>query len=154
MLYFAILSIHRQMWFALNVSCFTKMPRIMFCLPRYGYCVSCTVSRSVYRDKPVYRSGPIFDCVTNTLFVLLQNCSVFDCVAKTLFVLLQNCSVVNCATNTLFYSSFTIKLLRLTRWLVHLKTILTYEYHCALDIKKLKRMKNGSSTTAFPDSLL
>ena len=32
MLYFAILSIHKQVWFVLNVYCFTKVTRIMFCL--------------------------------------------------------------------------------------------------------------------------
>ena len=33
MLYFAMLSIHRQVWFAVNVYFFTKVTRIMFCLP-------------------------------------------------------------------------------------------------------------------------
>ena len=33
MLYFVILSIHRQVWFALNVYYFTKVTQIMFCLP-------------------------------------------------------------------------------------------------------------------------
>ena len=51
MLYFAILSIHRQVWFALNVYCFTNMTQIMFCLSlshivMYGdmdivYCAVC-----------------------------------------------------------------------------------------------------------------
>ena len=33
MLYFGIVSIHRQVWFALNVYCFTKVTRMIFCLP-------------------------------------------------------------------------------------------------------------------------
>ena len=33
MLYFAILSVHRQVWFTLNVYCFTKVTRLLFCLP-------------------------------------------------------------------------------------------------------------------------
>ena len=46
-LYFAILSIYRHVWLALNV-CFTKVTRIMFCLP--------LLHIVVYRDTDiVYR---------------------------------------------------------------------------------------------------
>ena len=49
MLCFAILSIYRQVWFALNVYCFTKVTRIMFCLPLSHI--------AVYRDTDiVYRA--------------------------------------------------------------------------------------------------
>ena len=37
MLCFAILLIHRQVWFLLNVHCFTKVRRIMFCM---SYCTA------------------------------------------------------------------------------------------------------------------
>ena len=50
MLYFAILSIHRQVWFALNVYCFTEVTRIMFCLP-----LSHIV---VYRDTDIVYGVP------------------------------------------------------------------------------------------------
>ena len=29
-------------------------------VPRYGYCLSCTVPCGVYRDTPVYRSDPSY----------------------------------------------------------------------------------------------
>ena len=41
MLYFAILSVHRQAWFALNVYCFTKVTQIMFCLALSHIVVYC-----------------------------------------------------------------------------------------------------------------
>ena len=41
MLYFAILPIHIQVWFVLNIYCFTKVTRIMFCLPLSHIVVYC-----------------------------------------------------------------------------------------------------------------
>ena len=40
------------------------------CVPRYGYCVSCTVPCGVYRCAPLYRSGP-----SSFLVIVINTCS-------------------------------------------------------------------------------
>ena len=57
MLYFAILSIHGQVRFAINVYCFTKMTRIMFCLP-----LSLIV---VYRDTDIVNRAIVYQFIIN-----------------------------------------------------------------------------------------
>ena len=70
-LYFAILSIHRQVCLALNVYCFTNVIRIMFCLPLSHMCTAirilCIVPCSLYRDTPVYQ------CIVPALKIMIED---------------------------------------------------------------------------------
>ena len=70
MLYFAILSIHRQVWFDTQAGV-VRAERLLlqkgdannvlptaiaYCsVPRYGYFVSCTVPCGMYHDTPVHQ---------------------------------------------------------------------------------------------------
>ena len=64
MLHFAILSIYKQVWFALNVFCFTKGPQI-YVLP----------TAIAYRSAPARNTDIAYHVPYRTVCIVIHRCS-------------------------------------------------------------------------------
>ena len=78
MLQFDKLSIRRLLWFGLDVYCFTKMTRILFC--QYGYCVICNVPCGAYSNNRCLFSALVIThiCSHEVNVTNVRNCHMLD----------------------------------------------------------------------------